>query len=121
MELSGCDAVFVLPGADLPRVVDALTFGLRFNASATCMAPRRIFVAQTLADPLCNMLADSLEKLPPVPVPRQTAERLRSMLSEAVRGGAEVVLHGVDSSTEYDSVVRHPRARCQAVDEHRPV
>ena len=104
MELSGCDAVFVLPGADLPRVVDALTFGLRFNASATCMAPRRIFVAQTLADPLCNMLADSLEKLPPVPVPRQTAERLRSMLSEAVRGGAEVVLHGVDSSTEYDSV-----------------
>ncbi len=44
MELSGCDAVFVLPGADLDRTVAALAFGLRLNGSATCMAPRRLFL-----------------------------------------------------------------------------
>ena len=49
MELSGCDAVFVLEGADPKRVVDALLFGLRLNGSATCMAPRRVIVAQSIA------------------------------------------------------------------------
>ena len=44
MELSGCDAVFVLPGAAVDRVVAALAFGLRLNGSATCMAPRRLFL-----------------------------------------------------------------------------
>ena len=44
MELSGCDAVFVLPGADVERAVAALAFGLRLNGSATCMAPRRLFL-----------------------------------------------------------------------------
>ena len=40
MELSGCDAVFVLESADLDRVARCLAFGLRFNGSATCIAPR---------------------------------------------------------------------------------
>ena len=44
MELSGCDAVFVLPGAEVERTVAALAFGLRLNGSATCMAPRRLFL-----------------------------------------------------------------------------
>ena len=44
MELSGCDAVFVLPGAAVDRAAAALAFGLRFNGSATCMAPRRLFL-----------------------------------------------------------------------------
>ena len=43
-ELSGCDAVFVLPTAQIPRVVKALAFGMRLNGSATCMAPRRIIL-----------------------------------------------------------------------------
>jgi len=44
MELSGSDSVFVLPGADLERVARALVFGVRLNGSATCIAPRRVFV-----------------------------------------------------------------------------
>ncbi len=47
MELSGCDAVFVLEGADLNKAVEALVFGLRFNGSATCMAPRRSICNQS--------------------------------------------------------------------------
>jgi acyl-CoA reductase-like NAD-dependent aldehyde dehydrogenase len=44
MELSGCDAVFVLPGAESSVPSAALAFGLRLNGSATCMAPRRLFL-----------------------------------------------------------------------------
>ena len=49
MELSGCDALFVLPGADLDRVARAVRFGLTLNGGATCIAPRRVFVPQDLA------------------------------------------------------------------------
>lgn len=44
MELSGCDALIVGPGADLKLVADAVAFGLTFNAGATCIGPRRIIV-----------------------------------------------------------------------------
>ena len=43
MELSGNDAVFVLPGADLDRAGGRLAYGLRLNGGATCIAPRRVF------------------------------------------------------------------------------
>lgn len=45
VELSGSDAMFVMPNADRKRVIDAIRFGLRFNASATCIAPRRILLS----------------------------------------------------------------------------
>jgi len=61
MELSGCDAVFVMPGADLDRVVACLKFGLTFNGSATCIAPRRVFVVRDLHD----QLSQRLRGLPP--------------------------------------------------------
>ena len=46
-ELSGCDAVLVLPTADPSLVADALLFGLRLNGSQTCMAPRRLILVDT--------------------------------------------------------------------------
>jgi acyl-CoA reductase-like NAD-dependent aldehyde dehydrogenase len=63
LELSGCDAVFVLEGAELPRVVDALTFGMRLNGSSTCMAPRRVFVTDTVANELMPRLRVSFQGL----------------------------------------------------------
>ncbi|MFP5288333.1 MAG: aldehyde dehydrogenase family protein, partial [Thermoanaerobaculia bacterium] len=47
-ELSGCDALFVLPGADLERTAKAIRFGLTLNAGNTCIAPRRVFVPRDL-------------------------------------------------------------------------
>jgi len=43
-ELSGCDLLWVGPGADLERAAQALRFGLRLNGGRTCVAPRRILV-----------------------------------------------------------------------------
>ena len=51
-ELSGCDALFVLPGADLERTAKAIRFGLTLNGGATCIAPRRVFVPKELAPEL---------------------------------------------------------------------
>ena len=48
LELSGCDAAFVRDDADLELAARALVFSLRLNAGATCIAPRRVFVARSV-------------------------------------------------------------------------
>ena len=102
MELSGCDAVFVLEGADMARVAAALVFSQRLNGSATCMAPRRIFVTPSVANALCGQLASALDQLAPVPVPNKTRTLLRELLGEARLFGAKVLLDGTDVAAEDD-------------------
>ncbi len=60
LELSGCDPLFVLAGADLDRVARALRFGLTLNGGATCIAPRRVFVVRDLAPALTGRIAHEL-------------------------------------------------------------
>lgn len=61
MELSGCDAVFVLEDADLRLVADCLHFGLTMNSSRTCMAPRRVFASDRQADEIIGLLKEKIE------------------------------------------------------------
>jgi acyl-CoA reductase-like NAD-dependent aldehyde dehydrogenase len=91
LELSGNDAVFVLPGADLDLVADALAFGLRLNAGATCIAPRRVFVPQAQAADLERRLQAHLAGLPQVPVAASTTERLKPLLDEARHAGSRII------------------------------
>ena len=98
MELSGCDAVFVLPGADLERVLRALRFGLRLNGSCTCMAPRRVFLVgldDGEASRVEARLAAELRGLMWVPAPLKTVDRLRLLIEDAGEQGADVVLDGL--------------------------
>ncbi|PWC76265.1 aldehyde dehydrogenase [Azospirillum sp. TSH64] len=99
MELSGNDAVFVLQGADLERVARALAFGLRLNGSATCIAPRRVFVPQGMAAGLEAALLRHAGKIPAVPVSPPTGRRLAALARDAVAGGARALgaLPEVDS------------------------
>ena len=60
MELSGCDAVIVCADADLDLVVKALEFGLHLNNGATCIVPKRVFVARAVATDLESRLAPIL-------------------------------------------------------------
>ncbi len=107
MELSGCDAVFVLEGADLGRVVDALVFGQRLNGSATCMAPRRVFVAHNLADKLAVALHSVLRGQQPVAVPVKTVALLQGCLEDARALGAQVLLDGSLPATPQDAPRTH--------------
>lgn len=93
VELSGCDAVFVREDADLELVMRALLFGLRFNGSATCIAPRRIFVARRLAERLEAALASA------VSATRcgDEYEALTATLADALTNGATALVGGVDT------------------------
>jgi aldehyde dehydrogenase (NAD+) len=90
MELSGCDAVFVLPGAALDRVVAAVAFGLRLNGSATCMAPRRLFLIGEHPG-LLPALLDAFSKLPTVALPARTQAELAALQADARSLGAQVL------------------------------
>jgi acyl-CoA reductase-like NAD-dependent aldehyde dehydrogenase len=91
LELSGCDAAIVRADADLDLVTRALAFGLRFNGSATCIAPRRVFVAEPLAAELEARLARVVSAIPPCRVePRAAALALR-LAAEALEAGARLV------------------------------
>ena len=97
MELSGCDAVFVLPGADIANLIQALVFGLRLNGSFTCMAPRRVFLVglgEELVRDFEARLSETLGRLEPVDVPGKTSALLREMVEDARGQGAEVLLDG---------------------------
>jgi aldehyde dehydrogenase (NAD+) len=60
MELSGEDPVFILNSADLERATDALLFGLTLNGGRTCIAPRRVFVWNEVADEFYRRLNSKL-------------------------------------------------------------
>ena len=84
MELSGCDAVIIRADADLDLAVKALTFGLTLNAGATCMAPRRVFVARSIATELEGRLAKSLHGSRGDEA--QTSAQNQSLLTSAAAG-----------------------------------
>jgi len=98
MELSGCDAVFVLPGADMDRSVAALKFGLRLNGSFTCMAPRRVFLvgfAEAAAVDFETRLAAACMDIEPVALAAKGFALIRELLADARAQGAEILLNGV--------------------------
>jgi acyl-CoA reductase-like NAD-dependent aldehyde dehydrogenase len=88
LELSGCDAAFVRADADLDLVAPALLFGLRFNGSATCIAPRRVFVAQSLADALAARLLAGVRDAAPHAVAPAAWARVQTLVAEACQQGA---------------------------------
>ncbi len=87
MELSGSDAAFVLPGADLVLVARCLAYGLRLNGGATCIAPRRVFVTRDRAAALETALRAALPGVPDAVVPPAVAGRLQALLTQAVGMG----------------------------------
>jgi len=121
MELSGCDAVFVLPGAAQDRAVAALVFGLRFNGSATCMAPRRLFLVGDHPG-LLTALLELLKGLSPVALPAATQAQLAGLLEEVERLGGDVLMDGSIQELRYAVISRAtPEMRIAQSDIFAPV
>ena len=97
VELSGCDAMFVLASADLQRAIDALLFSLRLNGSGTCIASRRIFVHQEIAVRFRHRLLSCLECIPPVAATPRTRALVRSLVEDALQGGAQLLTPDFES------------------------
>ncbi len=94
MELSGCDAVFVLPQADLQRAAKSIAFALKMNAGATCIAPRRIFVTQDNHQTLCELLQQELADVGPVTLRPSIQQQALTLVDEAIERGARRVATG---------------------------
>ena len=129
MELSGCDAVFLLEDADLDLVSDCLSWGLTLNQGRTCLAPRRVFARPWQAAAVVPRLASKLEQRARAAVasrngcetpagssasPRAAAACLsigaarsarlqEELIAEAVRDGAELVVAPLAGGTPGDA------------------
>ena len=103
MELSGCDAVVVLPDADIARVADCIIFGLKFNAGATCIAPRRIIAESREADALKTHLADRLRQADLASVHPAARAAVAISVQKAVSAGAVDILGEFDEQSLRDS------------------
>jgi len=99
MELSGSDAVFVLPGADLGLAARCLAYGLRLNGGATCIAPRRVFVWGGQAAALEAALLALLPGIPDAVPPPAVQARLGVLLGLAVAEGARIAAQGAGRPT----------------------
>lgn len=89
-ELSGADAVIVMPTADLGRVARVVAFGLRLNGGAACLSPRRLFATAACMERLRPLLDAALAEVAPVALEQGTAERMRAMLDAAMGQGARL-------------------------------
>jgi len=106
VELSGCDAVFVRADADLERTASALKFGMMLNEGKTCMAPRRVFVAQGVAEALEVLFLNKLKEVQStsfsLDLPEVQKARLREMLLDAKIKGARFLLGGLNADGSID-------------------
>lgn len=89
LELSGCDAMFVLADADIPLAVRAAWFGATVNRGQTCLAVRRALVQR----PVYSAFEDALRPLAAAasPVPLATEKQVRHaerLVREALGDGA---------------------------------
>lgn len=91
VELSGCDAVIALPSANPTRLLEALTFGMRLNGSATCMAPRRLFLVGPGHEPLIAALQQRFATLDAVEITLRTHTQLVGLVADAELQGASIV------------------------------
>ncbi len=88
MELSGADAVVVLPSANLPLVAEAIAFGLRLNGAEVCMSPRRLVATRGTLNSLRPLLEAELANIPPVALNDRTAASLQALAEAAEAQGA---------------------------------
>jgi acyl-CoA reductase-like NAD-dependent aldehyde dehydrogenase len=111
-ELPGCDAMFVREDAEMERVGAALRFGLGFNGSRTCIAPRRVFVARKVAVEFERVLSETVASLPRSPVAERDRVRLAAVLSRARAAGVRF-LHGAEGGE-----LHHPTTPVVAFVDH---
>ncbi|RYD76393.1 MAG: aldehyde dehydrogenase family protein, partial [Verrucomicrobiaceae bacterium] len=95
MELSGCDAVIICEDAEVELAAQALAFGLRLNGGATCIAPRRVFVARRIAERLEAHLTRQLSTTAAFPAPAALVEQCKHLLNDADARAAAVLAGGL--------------------------
>lgn len=92
LELSGCDALFVLDDADPGLAARAAWYGATLNLGQTCLAVRRAFVHRSQYDAFLNELTPLAAgaRTEPLALMSQATEAER-LVGDAVKRGAAVL------------------------------
>jgi acyl-CoA reductase-like NAD-dependent aldehyde dehydrogenase len=107
IELSGNDAVIVLPTAETKLVADAMAYGLRLNGSQTCIAPRRVIVVGDSTQKVTSAILQRVDHIPPAQIPEPVAARVQTLVTGAKNGGAEILCGSADPNRFTPFVVRY--------------
>jgi acyl-CoA reductase-like NAD-dependent aldehyde dehydrogenase len=92
LELSGCDAMFVLEDADTSMAACAAWFGATLNRGQTCLAVRRVFVARSLYSRFIEALRPLVAQSSPIrPVLPGQGVQGEELIREAVNDGASLI------------------------------
>jgi acyl-CoA reductase-like NAD-dependent aldehyde dehydrogenase len=95
LELSGCDAQFVLDDADVALAARAAWYGCTTNRGQTCIAVRRCFVQRPRYADFCDHLRDLSADAAPVPLVNPAeADHARRLVADAVAQGARLLHDG---------------------------
>lgn len=101
LELGGNDAALVLADADIPAIAESLFWGAFWNSGQVCFAIKRLYVHQSLFEPLIAALVERAEKtrlgsgfdplteLGPL-TNRQQLERVKALVADAREQGAVI-------------------------------
>jgi acyl-CoA reductase-like NAD-dependent aldehyde dehydrogenase len=89
LELSGCDAMFVLPDADVDLAARAAWFGSTVNRGQTCIAVRRAFVHRAVYPTFLEAIENQLATAGPMRLAMdgQARQAERLVTDAAARGG----------------------------------
>jgi acyl-CoA reductase-like NAD-dependent aldehyde dehydrogenase len=91
LELSGCDALFVLDDADVPMAVQAAWFGATMNRGQTCLAVRRVFIPRRLSAAFTAALKPLVEAATPVRLAlAPQVQQVDRLVQEALAEGASL-------------------------------
>jgi acyl-CoA reductase-like NAD-dependent aldehyde dehydrogenase len=95
LELSGCDAQFVLDDADVGLAARAAWFGATVNRGQTCIAVRRAFVQRPVYPAFCAALRELASVAGPLPLalPAQARDAER-LVREALAEGGRLLVEG---------------------------
>jgi acyl-CoA reductase-like NAD-dependent aldehyde dehydrogenase len=92
LELSGCDAQYVLEDADVALAARAAWFGATVNRGQTCIAVRRAFVVRPMYSAFCDALKVHAEAATPCRLALESQVRLAERLvREAVADGGRLL------------------------------
>src|SRR6059036_4382365 len=106
LELGGSDPMIVCDDADIRRATAATAIGRFFNAGQACLAVKRVYLFEQIAEEFMTKIADRAKKewpvgdglkegvkMGPLHTERQRAE-VESQVADAVKRGAKVLAGG---------------------------
>src|SRR3954453_17263741 len=128
LELGGSDPLIILKDADLERAASAASVGRFFNCGQACLAVKRVFVAEEVADEVVEKLVAKARRLTVGPGTQDGvflgplhSERQRTEIEEQVEdarrtgellvGGERPTGDGFDKGWFYSPTVIHEPAR----------